>query len=563
MKMACCSCFGAITTRCYSCRKRQRYRRKRKPSKCERVWFVFLIFTFLVALVNSFYLFSVSNDSNEFNLYVWKTFEVWFPLYIIVLSVACVLFGYVALLLLFGIISVCLHQRLCMHVIHKVLICFVFVYHVAILTLFTFLDPVLWILASRYFQFSGPFLHLIAVVFVTIVTWFVAAGLGVLCSRGVTIRDMTLVYLLLLIGLYITPIFIKSPCIMDYSDTPDKPLIFAHKGAEMLAPENTDMAFRIALDDYKVHGIESDVRISRDGVPYVMHDNNLRRTTNVKDIFPKRYMESADNFTIDELKSLNAGSWFMTRDPFLTAGMLSSEQKDHYRSQKIPTMQEMIRMVLKRNRTLLFDIRPPPSGHPYIESWLNVTLNTIRDEGIADQDLEFWKAPNGPHYVVFIKVFDKRKIQNVHHSIPFKYISSNATMNISTNVWNVKEKWLFSLFWCVGTSSVTTSACHTLQQLDSPSWQLSHQHYLIMWILFDVASLVWVVVLFIIQISRRHQSATVKSDRYNYTDFITLEEMTSNTASTTVNSAHMDAVSKKQTSTSTQSGLERESNHVL
>ncbi|XP_033096495.1 glycerophosphoinositol inositolphosphodiesterase GDPD2-like isoform X2 [Anneissia japonica] len=545
--MVCCSCVGAVTTRCYSCRKRQRFRRKRKASKCEKVWFVFLVITFIVSLANTFYWFSISNDSNTINKYIWNSFGVWFPIYFVLLVMTCILFGYIALLLLFGIISICLQEDLRLHLIHKVLTCLVFVSNITILVLATVLDPGLWILVSRYLQFSGPFLHLIAVVFVTIVTWFVAAGLGVLCDRGVTVRDITLIYFVLIIGLYIAPIFIKSPCIMDYNELPEKPLIFAHKGAEMVAPENTDIAFRLALDEYGAHGIESDVRISRDGVPYVMHDELLRRTTNVKDIFPNRYVEPADNFTIKELKELNAGSWFMEKDPFMTARLLSAEQKVQYRSQKIPTMQEMFSIARQRNRTLLFDIRPPPAGHPFTESWLNVTLDAVRAEGIANKDLVFWKAPNGPHYVVFINTFDKRKIQNVHHSIPFKYIISNATMNISTNVWNVKEKWLFSLFWCVGTSSITTSACHSLQELDAPSWQLSRQHYLIMWILFDIASVVWVVVLFIIQISRNRQSSAVKSDRYKYTDFIALEEMTSNTASTTVNSTHVSETAASKT----------------
>ena len=50
---------------------------------------------------------------------------------------------------------------------------------------------------------------------------------------------------------------------------------------------------------------------SYDGVPYVFHDEDLRRTTNVHDIFPLKYREAADNFTMDELKRLNAGSWFL------------------------------------------------------------------------------------------------------------------------------------------------------------------------------------------------------------------------------------------------------------
>jgi len=56
------------------------------------------------------------------------------------------------------------------------------------------------------------------------------------------------------------------------------PLIIGHRGASTVAPENTMAAFReaIAVDS---DGIEFDVRLSRDGVPVILHDNSLRRTT--------------------------------------------------------------------------------------------------------------------------------------------------------------------------------------------------------------------------------------------------------------------------------------------
>jgi glycerophosphoryl diester phosphodiesterase len=56
------------------------------------------------------------------------------------------------------------------------------------------------------------------------------------------------------------------------------PLIFAHRGASAEAPENTLAAFRRALA-LKVDGIELDVHLTRDGVPVVFHDLDLRRLT--------------------------------------------------------------------------------------------------------------------------------------------------------------------------------------------------------------------------------------------------------------------------------------------
>lgn len=49
---------------------------------------------------------------------------------------------------------------------------------------------------------------------------------------------------------------------------------------------------------------------SYDGIPYLMHDKNLLRTTNVKSVFPGRELEVPWNFNISDVLKLDAGSWF-------------------------------------------------------------------------------------------------------------------------------------------------------------------------------------------------------------------------------------------------------------
>lgn len=55
------------------------------------------------------------------------------------------------------------------------------------------------------------------------------------------------------------------------------PLIIGHRGASAVAPENTIAAFQAAIAA-GADGIEFDVRLSRDGVPVVIHDETLYRT---------------------------------------------------------------------------------------------------------------------------------------------------------------------------------------------------------------------------------------------------------------------------------------------
>ena len=79
---------------------------------------------------------------------------------------------------------------------------------------------------------------------------------------------------------------------------PRTPLVFGHRGASALAPENTLAAFRLALEQ-GADGVELDVVLSADGVPVVIHDETLDRTTTGRG--------PVSRLTLAELKQLNAG----------------------------------------------------------------------------------------------------------------------------------------------------------------------------------------------------------------------------------------------------------------
>jgi len=74
----------------------------------------------------------------------------------------------------------------------------------------------------------------------------------------------------------------------------------AHRGAGKLAPENTLAAFRLGAS-YGYRAFECDVKLSADGVPFLLHDATLQRTT------PRR--GRAADLSWSELARLDAGSW--------------------------------------------------------------------------------------------------------------------------------------------------------------------------------------------------------------------------------------------------------------
>ena len=74
----------------------------------------------------------------------------------------------------------------------------------------------------------------------------------------------------------------------------------AHRGAGKLAPENTLAAFKLGAS-YGYRMFECDVKLSSDGVPFLLHDDTLERTTNGHGI--------AGLQSWQELQKLDAGSW--------------------------------------------------------------------------------------------------------------------------------------------------------------------------------------------------------------------------------------------------------------
>jgi glycerophosphoryl diester phosphodiesterase len=95
--------------------------------------------------------------------------------------------------------------------------------------------------------------------------------------------------------------------------------IYGHRGMVQEAPEDTLPAYRLCLEEGI--GIEVDVRLTRDGVPIVIHDVTVDRTTNGTG--------RVDALTLAEIKRLDAGSWFNLK----------------FRDARVPTLEEVLQLV--------------------------------------------------------------------------------------------------------------------------------------------------------------------------------------------------------------------------
>ena len=133
-------------------------------------------------------------------------------------------------------------------------------------------------------------------------------------------------------------------------------LLIAHRGASGYAPEHTLAAYRLAIEQ-GADFIEQDLQVTKDGALICLHDADLARTTNVAELFPGRAtMRDPEgegkprrgwytiDFTLAEIKRLDAGSWFNRANPFAANAS--------YAEQRIPTLEEAINIA--GNRTGLY-----------------------------------------------------------------------------------------------------------------------------------------------------------------------------------------------------------------
>ena len=133
------------------------------------------------------------------------------------------------------------------------------------------------------------------------------------------------------------------------SEAPQSVRIIAHRGAASLAPENTMAAFARACA-VGAHMFELDVHLSADGVPVVIHDDTLERTTDIENYTREWGLQGkvyVSSLPLSSLKILDAGTWWVKSDPFKTiaSGAVTIDEARSYCGEPIPTLDEVLRFV--------------------------------------------------------------------------------------------------------------------------------------------------------------------------------------------------------------------------
>jgi glycerophosphoryl diester phosphodiesterase len=137
------------------------------------------------------------------------------------------------------------------------------------------------------------------------------------------------------------------------------PRWIAHRGAGKLAPENTLAAFRHgAAHGYRM--FECDVKLSSDGVPFLLHDATLERTSNGRGV--------AGDQTWADLSRLDAGSWHSRA----------------FAGEGLPTLETIARYCLANGLLLNIEIKPTPG------------LEALTGAAVAQEAARLWGGATPP-----------------------------------------------------------------------------------------------------------------------------------------------------------------------
>lgn len=179
-------------------------------------------------------------------------------------------------------------------------------------------------------------------------------------------------------------------------------ILVAHRGASAYAPEHTLDAYTLALEQ-GADFVEQDLALTKDGVLVCLHDETLERTTDVEERFPTRSTTVtldgasakrwyAADFTLAEIKSLDAGSWFDAK----------------FAGARVATFQEAIDLI--RGKAGLFpELKAPAAYKTRGQAMEPVLAAILTTNGLAARDAKTR---------VILQSFDAQSLETMARLLP-------------------------------------------------------------------------------------------------------------------------------------------------
>ncbi|HOX38239.1 MAG TPA: glycerophosphodiester phosphodiesterase family protein [Candidatus Brocadiia bacterium] len=160
------------------------------------------------------------------------------------------------------------------------------------------------------------------------------------------------------------------------ADNPGRCECVAHRGFSALAPENTLISVVKGMEA-GADGCEFDVYLSKDGVPVLMHDDKLDRTTNGKG--------SIHSYTAEELGKVDAGSW----------------KGAQYKGEPVPKLVDVLRAMKGKGVTAVIEIKQDGMAKEVMDALSetgmmdNAAIISFKDKALFDINKLGGKMPRG------------------------------------------------------------------------------------------------------------------------------------------------------------------------
>jgi glycerophosphoryl diester phosphodiesterase len=211
-------------------------------------------------------------------------------------------------------------------------------------------------------------------------------------------------------------------------------LVIAHRGFSGAAPENTLAAFKKAID-LGVDMIELDVHLSKDGQMVVIHDDTLNRTTNGKG--------RVADYTLSELKQLDAGSWF----------------GNEFSKEKIPTLKEVLELT-RGQVFLIIELKKGDLGRYTMVDLSDRSLQEVENTGLLNQvvfasfdpsaiDRILEKNPKIPVALIYSQPWTFP--QEVTGGRSVTVLSCSGTVLTQTNISKTHQRGMKVIVWTLNT----------------------------------------------------------------------------------------------------------------
>ncbi|MBQ5825318.1 MAG: glycerophosphodiester phosphodiesterase [Clostridia bacterium] len=218
--------------------------------------------------------------------------------------------------------------------------------------------------------------------------------------------------------------------------------IIAHRGANKVAPQNTIPAFEKAIE-MGTDGFETDVHLSKDGVPVICHNYTIDETSNGKG--------EIENMTLEELKRYDFGAYY----------------SDEFKGTTLPTLDEFLDLAVGKGLKILNIELKPEKDDTRRETLVKKTLEAVAERGLSDillissfskEILEYIKQidpscktaylyPAGyiRAHMAFIPPYAAMEKMQCHAAHPHKlcirgdFVEKAHEKGIEVNVWTIDE----------------------------------------------------------------------------------------------------------------------------